>query len=396
MGDRFEKIRICRVISRLNIGGPGQQCIHLSARLNGERFETVLISGQEEITEGNLRDLASGRGVTPVYIPELGRRVRIGADLIALGKLRRLFRRFRPHIVHTHTAKAGTLGRLAAWLSGVPVTVHTFHGHVFQGYFPAPLSHLFVGIERTLARWTSRIVALTEGQRRELLALGIGDPDRTVAIPPGLELAPFLRCEEQRGHLRRDMALPPDALLVGIVGRLVPIKGHRTFLRAARLVAAALPSASFLVVGDGELRPQLEADASNLGLQDRVRFLGWCHDLPRIYADLDCLALSSQNEGVPVCLLEAMAAGVPVVATSVGGVPDLVMQGVTGSLVPPEDPQELAEAILNILRDSTRARQMSAAARRHVYPRYDMGSLLTATEKLYEELITPLQEGGKR
>ncbi|MFQ5658141.1 MAG: GT4 family glycosyltransferase PelF [Candidatus Methylomirabilales bacterium] len=396
MGDRFEKIRICRVISRLNVGGPGQQCILLSAGLNGERFETVLISGQEEATEGHLRDLASGRGVTPVDIPELGRRVRIGADLIALSKLRRLFRRLRPHIVHTHASKAGTLGRLAAWLSGVPVTVHTFHGHVFQGYFPTPLSQLFVRIERTLARGTSRIVALSDGQRRELLALGIGDPDRIIAIPPGLELAPFLTCEAQRGHLRRDLALPQDAPLVGIVGRLVPIKGHGTFLRAARLVAAALPSAFFLVVGDGELRPHLEADVSSLGLQDRVRFLGWCRDLPRIYADLDCLALTSQNEGVPVCLLEAMAAGVPVVATSVGGVPDLVMPGTTGFLIPPEDPQELSEAILNILRDSTRARQMSAAARRHVYPRYDAGSLLTATEKLYEELVTSLQEGGKR
>ncbi|MFQ5880874.1 MAG: GT4 family glycosyltransferase PelF [Candidatus Methylomirabilales bacterium] len=396
MIDRFEKIRICRVITRLNIGGPGQQCILLTAGLNRERFETLLISGQETDAEGSLRGLAAQRGVEPSFIQELGRPVQIGADLVALGKLCRLFRKIRPRIVHTHTAKAGTLGRIAAWLTGVPATVHTFHGHVFQGYFSPAMARLFLGIERNLARRTSRIVALSEGQRQELLALGIGNPDRTMVIPPGLELAPFLHCQEERGQLRRELKLPPDAPLVGIVSRLVPIKGHRTFLRAARLVVAALPSAHFLVVGDGKLRPELEADARTLGLQEQVRFLGWRLDLSRIYADLDCLALSSRNEGVPVCLLEAMTAGVPVVATAVGGVPDLVIPGVTGLLVQPEDPQDLAAAILNILRNPALARRMTVAARHRVYPRYDLGSLLTATEKLYEELLAaPAGEVGR-
>ncbi len=396
MGDGFQKIRICRVISRLNIGGPGQQCILLSAGLNGGRFETLLISGQEMATEGDLRDLAARRGVSPLYVPELGRRVRIEADLIALGKLCRLFRRVRPHIVHTHTSKTGTLGRIAAWLTGIPATVHTFHGHVFRGYFPPSLSRLFVRVERTLARRTSRLVALSEGQRQDLLALGIGKPHQTVMIPPGVELAPFLKCQRKPGELRRDLGLALDAPLVGIVGRLVPIKGHRIFLRAARLMTAALPSASFLVVGDGEMRSELEAEASSLGLQGRVRFLGWRRDLPRIYADLDCLVLSSRNEGVPVCILEAMAAGIPVVATAVGGVPDLVVPGVTGLLVRPEDPQELAQAVVSLFGNTARAQRMAAAGRRHVFPRYDVGSLLTATEKLYEELVSARPEGGQR
>ncbi|MFN3477083.1 MAG: glycosyltransferase, partial [Candidatus Methylomirabilales bacterium] len=331
-------IRICRVITRLNIGGPAQHVILLSAGLPQEAFDTLLVVGKEEEGEGNMLDFARAKEIQPFFIPELQREIRPLHDFVAFVKLYRLFQQWRPHLVHTHTAKAGALGRLAARAAGVPVVVHTFHGHIFDGYFPPWKGRLFLAIERLLAKLTTRIIALSEGQRRELLQLKIGGEAQLAILPLGLELDPFLTAPAKNGQLRRELGLPGERL-IGIVGRLVPIKGHETFLQAARSVAERLPSCRFLVVGDGPERLKLQGMAATLGLASRVLFLGWRRDLDRIYADLDLLVLSSSNEGTPVSLLEAMAAGVPVVATQVGGVRDLITHPETGLLVPPGDAQ---------------------------------------------------------
>jgi glycosyltransferase involved in cell wall biosynthesis len=299
----------------------------------------------------------------------------------------RLMREYRPHIVHTHTAKAGTLGRVAARLARVPVVVHTYHGHVFHGYFSPAKTRFFLAVERWLARGTDRLLTVSENVRQELLNLGIGTSERLRVMPLGLDLDRFLSCEGSQGQLRAELGIDPQALLVGIVARLVPIKRHECFLQAAAEVAQKHSGCQFLVVGDGERRVELEHLVRRLALDGRVRFLGWRQDLERIYADLDLVVLTSANEGSPVSLIEAMAAGKPVVATRVGGVPDLVEDGVTGLLVPPEAPAALAEAIEALLTDSERRRAFGQAGRERVYPAFSAKRLVGDIDQLYTELI---------
>src|SRR5262249_28188287 len=299
-------IRVARVIARLNIGGPAQHVIHLTARPPRDRFESVLLAGAETPAEGNMRDLAARWGVRPVAVPGLGRRLSPVDDARSLVFLVRFFRRFRPHVVHTHTAKAGAIGRLAARVTAVPVVVHTYHGHVLHGYFSRPTTTAFVGIERLLARSTTRLLTVSESVKRELESHGIGARGQIVAMPLGLDLAPFLE-PSGSGELRRELGLDGGRPLIGLVARLVPIKRHEDFIGACALVSARVGDAVFLVIGDGERRVELEALVRRRGLTERVRFLGWRRDLHRIYPDLDVVALTSANEGSPVSLIEAMA-----------------------------------------------------------------------------------------
>jgi len=380
-----------RIIARLNIGGPAIHTILLTAGLNDQRFESTLVTGVEGRYEGNMLDLAAAKGVKPIIIPQLRRNVDPIGGLVTLFKLYRLMRRQKPHIVHTHTATAGLLGRLAARLAGVPVIVHTFHGHVLRGYFGPILSEGLVWMERFLARLSDRIVTVSEGQRRELAGYGVAPLEKITVVPLGFELESLLACESHRGELRRELGLADDNKLVGIVARLVPIKNHRLFLQAAQVVAEAVPQARFLVVGDGELREELEAYACDLGLDGKILFTGWRRDLARLYADLDVVALTSINEGTPVSLIEALAAGVPVVATAVGGVPDVVVEGETGYLVEAGDVEGMAEAIIELLRNPKKAREMGMAGRKAVYPKFSAQTLIANVEGLYAQL---LRNGG--
>ena len=382
------RIRVLRVIARLNIGGPAIHATLLTERLDPARYESRLVSGREAFQEGNYLDLY-GRSLSGLtVIPELGREVQGWSDLKAFIQLLRLMREFRPHIVHTHTAKAGTLGRLAARLARVPVVVHTYHGHVFHGYFSPAKTRLFLAIERWLARHTDRLLTVSENVCRELLDLGVGSPERLIVIPLGLDLDRFLRCEEMRGQLRAELKVSPETLLVGVVARLVPIKRHECFLAAAAKVVQRYPGCHFLLIGDGERRQELETLVRQLQLGGRVRFLGWRNDLERIYADLDLVVLTSANEGLPVSLIEGMAAGRPVVATRVGGVPNLVEDGVMGCLVPPGDPEPLAEAMTTLLADPQRCAQMGRAGQARVYPAFSARRLLEDIDRLYTRLLS--------
>jgi glycosyltransferase involved in cell wall biosynthesis len=381
------RIRVIRVIARLNIGGPAIHAILLTAGLDPARFESTLVTGVEAAYEGNMLDLAARKGVHPLIIPQLGRKISPLKDWETLIKLYRLFRDRRPHIVHTHTAKAGTVGRLAARLARVPVVVHTFHGHVFHDYFGPLRTRVFIGIERFLASLSDRIVTVSEGQRRELAAYGVASLDKIAVVPLGFELDALLNCASLRGQLRQELGIPEGMALVGIVARLTAIKNHRLFLDAARLIVQAGREAMFLVVGDGELRAELEAYVAELGLAGRVIFTRWRRDLPRIYADLDVVALSSLNEGTPVSLIEAMAAAKPVVATRVGGVADVVLDKKSGYLVQSENAEGLARGILDLLRAPDRAREMGLAGRAAVHPKYASETLLANMERLYLELL---------
>lgn len=378
-------IRVVRIIARLNIGGPAIHATLLHERLDRRRFQSTLVTGTEAPGEGNYLEL-HGRTADLEVIPALGREIQPLRDLQTLWRLVSLMRRVKPHVVHTHTAKAGAVGRAAALLAGVPVVVHTYHGHVLRGYFSPAKSAVYRAIERGLAHHTDRLLAVTTRVRDELLALGVGEAAQYRAVPLGFDLAPLLVADQRRGELRAELGLG-DAPLVGIVARLVPIKAHEVFLAAAVRVRQQRPSAQFLIVGDGELRTSLEEQSAALGLTDAVRFLGWRADIDRLYADLDVVALTSRNEGSPVALIEAMAAGVPVVSTDVGGVADLVEHGVSGLLAPMDDAAGIAGHILTLLGDPAMRHAMGVHGRTKVADTYDAGRLVTDIETLYEDLV---------
>lgn len=384
-----QRIKILRIIGRLNVGGPAFHAINLTSRLHPDRFQTILAAGTEHPAEGSLRDLAASRGIELLTVPSMVSEANVGRrDLAAIRQLYGVIRRERPHIVHTHLAKAGFVGRVAARLARVPIIVHTFHGHVLHGYFNRTTSGLLRTMERTMAGITDCLVAVSHQVRRELLEYRIAPPAKLTVIPLGLELDRFRDGQEHRGMFRTELGIAGDAPLIGIVGRIVPIKNHRLFLDAAARVGGGAPGARFVVVGDGVLRAETEAYARELGIANRVVFTGWRHDLPRVFADLDAVVVSSDNEGTPLSAIEAMAAGRPVVATNVGGLHDLIVDGETGRLVPPRDVQALSTAILDVLRDERHAASMGERARAGARERFGVERLVADIEKLYEHLLS--------
>lgn len=385
----MSRIRVARIITRLNIGGPSIQAMLLTQRLDASRYESLLVSGVAAPEEGDMTMLRPLDGVSPLTLPELGRAISPVPDLAALVRLVRLLGRFRPHIVHTHMAKAGLIGRVAARLAGVPVVVHTFHGNVLRGYFGSARSRLFLQLERGLACASTRVIAISARQAQEIVDLGIAPRDRIAEIPLGLDLAPFLSAPH--GRFRAELGITAEVPLVGIVARLVPIKAIDVFLAAAALVRARVPEATFAVVGDGELRGELVARARALGLDPHVRFLGWRADLPSIYRDLDVLALTSRNEGTPVSVIEALASECAVVATAVGGVPDLIEDGATGLLAREGDPAGIADRIVELLSDPDRRLMLGRHGRGSVFPKHDSATLLARIDALYSALTERLR-----
>ena len=375
--------RIVRVITRLNVGGPARQAVLLTDVLRPLGYETELVWGSEEAEEGRIEIPV---GVPNTHLPDLRRALHPAHDPKALRALARLLTARRPQVVHTHMAKAGALGRVAAWRSKVPVVVHTFHGHVLEGYFSRPVSAAYVAAERSLARISHALIAVSPAVRDELLSLGIGRPSQWRVIPVGLDLGDLLEADGDPVAGRRALRLPEDEPVVGIVGRLVPVKDHATFLEAAARILRERPDVTFVVAGDGELRTSLEARARR-ELGDRCRFLGWVKDLRSLYGAIDVAVLTSRNEGTPVALIEAAAASTPVVATRVGGVADVVVDGRTGHLCPPGDPTAVATAVLKLLGDPTQAHHMGAAARETVRERFTIERLANDLADLYGELL---------
>lgn len=371
------QVGVVRLITRLAVGGPGRQALLLTRALAPE-YETTLGAGAPPPDEGELSD----PGVTVHRLP-LVRPISPAVDLRALWHVRRMLARRRPAILHTHGAKAGVVGRVAALtLRRGPRTVHTYHGHVLRGYFGRRTERAFTEVERRLATRTDVLVAVSAEVRDELLELGVGRPEQYRVIPVGPDLGPFLAIDGSTGVLRRQLGLEPHIPLVGAIGRLVPIKDNATLVAAAQ----RLPGVHFAVIGDGELRGALEEQARALGVADRVHFTGWASDLPAAVADLDAVVLTSRNEGTPVALIEAAAAGVPAVATDVGGVRSVVQDGVTGLLVAPGNPGAVAAAIERLVADPGAARRMGAAGRAAVPARFGQQRLLDDVRALYLEL----------
>jgi len=371
------------IIARLNVGGPAIHVALLGEAFKARGDEYTLISGMIDPGEGDMAYYSIERGVQPLFLAELGRSLNPLNDVVTIWKLYRMLRRIKPDVVHTHTAKAGFVGRIAAWLARVPVIVHTFHGHVFHGYFSPAKTQLFLFLERFTARLSDTIITITPHLRDELAdTYHITRKDHITVVPYGLDLSPFAAMPRKNGGFRQAWDIPADALLVGIVGRFVPIKNHTLFLEAAAIIHHEIPEVRFALVGDGELREAIEAHIESLELHDVVTITGWQRDMPPIYADLDVLVISSNNEGTPFTLIEAMATGCPVVSTDVGGVADLLDNGRLGALVPPNNPQALADAILQVLRNPPDSAQTKALTLEH----YSVARLVDDLDKLYRNL----------
>jgi len=375
--DRGGPPRVLRLITRLNVGGPARQALLLSRHLPPD-FPTTLAAGTPTAAEGELTDDQVEVRRVPLVRP-----LRPDVDARAVVAVRRLLRETGARLVHTHMAKAGTVGRSAAWsVHPRPRTVHTFHGHVLDGYFSPAVRRTFIEIERRLARGTDVLIAISDEIRDELLDLRIGRPDQYRVIPLGFDLAPFFTVDGQRGHLRRRLNLGPDVPLVVALGRLVPIKDHVTLFEAM----ARVPDAHLAVVGDGELRASLEARVARMRLGDRIHFTGWMTDVASVLSDVDVVALTSRNEGTPVSLIEAAACGRASVATKVGGVGMVVEDGVNGYLTRPGDAVGFAAAVERLLAEPETRRGMGLAGRERVRQRFSQERLLSDIRALYTDL----------
>ncbi len=370
-------LRVLHPITRLTLGGSSENTIASCVTLNRAGYDCILATSFRESDASSLAD-ARRRGCRVVDIPAMGREVAPVADLTALAQLVRLIRRERPAIVHTHTSKAGFIGRLAAVIARVPAVIHQPHGHIFYGYYSPRRTAVFTALERQAARWTDRIITLTDRGAAEHLARGIGRAEQYVAVPSGVPIAELRASAPAPGEARARLGLQPHAFVVVGLGRLVPIKGFDLLVRALPAVAAQLPSARVLLVGDGAERGHLAAIAASLGVAERLRMTGETTDVAAYLSAADVVAVPSRNEGMGRVIVEAMALGLPVVATAVGGIPDVVTDGECGRLVGPEDVDALAVALVELGRDPALRRKLGEAAAR----RAEAFSTAVAGEKL--------------
>jgi glycosyltransferase involved in cell wall biosynthesis len=356
-------LRVLHAITRLTLGGSSENTIASCVALDRAGYGCTLAASFRESDASSLVD-ARRRGCRVVDLPALGREVAPLADVAALVQILRLIRRERPAIVHTHTSKAGFIGRLAAAIARVPAVIHQPHGHLFYGYYGPRRTAVFTALERQAARWTDRIITLTDRGATEHVARGIGRADQYVAVPSGVPTAELRATAPARTEARARLGLEPDAFVVVGLGRLIPIKGFDLLVRALPAVVARIPSARVLLVGDGAERRHLEALAAALGVTERLRLTGELMDVTTPLAAADVLAVPSRNEGMGRVIVEGMAIGIPVVATAVGGIPDVVTDGECGRLVEPDDVDALAAALIELGRDDALRRKLGEAGER--------------------------------
>jgi len=390
-------VRVLRVIARLNVGGPALHVTYLARGLAERGYETTLVAGDVARGEESMAFVAQSAGVDVVRLPGLSRELAPVHDAVATWRLARIIRRLRPDVVHTHTAKAGAIGRVAALLSGRrPVVVHTFHGHVLRGYFGHAGTLLFRAIETALARVTDRLVAVSPEVRDELVALHVAPRDRFSVIRLGIELEPRVAFDGDVAEVRRRHGIPAEKFVVGWFGRMTAVKRTEDLLTMLAGLRERGVDALLLLVGDGDDRARLEQRAHDLGLARSCLFLGYQQDVAPWYAVCDAVVLTSASEGTPVTIIEALAAGRAVVATRVGGVPDVVDEGETGFLVRPGDTHAIAERLEILARDPKRRAAMGRAGRERVLRRYAVERLVDDVDALYRELLSTTSATSRR
>jgi len=390
--------KVLRIINRLNLGGPAFNAAYLSKFLEPE-FETLLLSGMKDDTEESSEYIVKNLDLHPVYLPDMYRELHPFRDYKSYYKLRKIIEEFKPDIVHTHAAKSGSLGRLAAFHSGVPVVIHTFHGHIFHSYFNAAKTRFFLEIERYLAKRTTKIIALSPIQKKELCEIyRIAPADKFEIIPLGFDLLKFEQEQEsKRKKFRAQFNISEDEIAIGIIGRLVPIKNHSLFLKAIKLVSLKTSKKiRAFIVGDGEERDAIEQKAASIGLafnkhnpkeKNILTFTSWIREIDVCCAGMDIIALTSNNEGTPVSLIEAQASGKPIVATNVGGIENIVVKNETALLSAPGDEKSFAENLLLLVEDERLRTKLSESSREYVRNKFSYQRLCHDMTMLYRSLL---------
>ena len=394
----MEKIKVAHVITRFDKGGSAENTFLTVRGLDKKKYEVLLIKGlsQESVigekeaaaVDENLKE-AERNGVRVLTLPFLVRSIAPLNDFSALFNLMKIFWQERPAIVHTHTSKAGILGRWAAFFAKVPVIVHTPHGHVFWGYFNKWKTSVFVFLERLTARITDSIITLTEHEKKDHLRFAIAPETKFTVIHSGVDLSKFSGVTVDAFEMKKKLGISEGTFVVGTVGRLTPVKGQRYLLEAATKVLQQRPDTAFVFLGDGELLTELTEMASSLGIKDHVKFLGWRPDVADVMATFDVFVLPSLNEGMGKVLVEAMAMGKPIIASNVGGIPDLVTHGLNGLLVPPADADAMADAIVTLHGDPSKAKRMAEKGNL-IAAGYSVDAMIQKIDRLYtESMMTP-------
>ncbi len=391
--------KVLRIINRLNLGGPTYNVAFLTKYLEPD-FKTILVSGMIDETEESSEYIARELGLEPIYIPEMYRDINLLQDRSAYKKIKNIIREFKPDIVHTHAAKAGTLGRLAAIKCKVPVILHTFHGHVFHSYFSPFKTRMFLEIERYLASKSTRIIAISERQKKELgLIYKVAPLDKIEVIPLGFNLDSFQENQEEKRKKFRDFYLiDDDEIVVSIIGRLVPVKNHKLFIDAMKIVFEnTKKKVRAFIVGDGEERTNIENYFKNQGLdyvnyptekrKAKFTFTSWRRDIDVVIAGSDIIALCSFNEGTPVSLIEAQAANKPIVTTRVGGITDVVIPEKTALISSKKSVSNFARNLFMIIDDDERRKNMGTSGHDFVANKFSYNRLISDTAELYNKLL---------
>ncbi len=390
--------KVLRIVNRLSVGGPTYNVSYLTKYLEDE-YETLLVSGAPEKTEIKSNFIYEKIGVKPLFVNSIKRSILVPwYDIIAYFQLRKIIRRFKPDIVHTHASKAGLLGRLVAHHCRVPVILHTYHGNYFKGYFNKYLTAFLYNLEKYLCRISSAAVAISP-QQYDDLADKLLPREKLYLVPLGFDLSRFSGdTSAMRASFREEFNLTDGTLAIGMVGRLVPIKNHALFLDGfSQLLKETTKKVRAIIVGDGELREALEQQCRDLGLtyttqndtvHDRpVVFASWRTDIERINAGLDISVLTSHNEGTPVSIIEAQASGCPVVVSRVGGVEFVISEGESGFIFEPGDVAGFTEKLVRVVEDDDLRRHMSAVARDKVSQQFSVHRLVRDVKAMYSELL---------
>ena len=389
--------KVLRIINRLNIGGPTYNAAYLSKYLSDD-FETLLVAGEKDETEDSSQFILHELGLKPIIIPEMKREINFKNDRIAYQKIKEIIADFKPDIVHTHASKAGAIGRLAAYKMKVPVILHTFHGHVFHSYFGKVKTTIYKTIERKLARKSTKIIAISAIQKKELAKIHkIAKPNKIKVIPLGFDLNKFKENQkDKRNSFRQKWLIEDNEIAIGIIGRLVPIKNHHFFLNVVKNISELTTrKVRFIIIGDGELRGELEDYCKQLKIdfstenntrKDLLTFTSWITDIDVALAGLDIVALTSKNEGTPVSLIEAQAARIPIVSVNVGGIENIVIPNETALLSNINDEQLFTKNMLSLIEDDIKRIAFSQKGT-HVFKSFHYDRLVCDMEKLYCQLL---------
>ncbi len=389
--------KVLRIINRLNLGGPTFNVANLTKFMAPE-FETLLVSGMRDDSEESSEHIIEDLGIEPLYIEEMYRELSPLKDYKSYQRIRKIIADFKPDIVHTHAAKSGAVGRLAALHAGVPIILHTFHGHVFHSYFGAAKTRVFLEIERYLGKRSSAIITLSEIQKRELVDdFKIASEDKFHIVPLGFNLSKFTENQaEKRAAFRAEWNISDDEVAIGIVGRLVPVKNHPLFFKAIKKVSEQTgKKIRAFIIGDGEDRITLEQLAKELGLtfsaeknsSTILTFTSWRKDIDVTNAGMDIIALTSLNEGTPVSLIEAQASGKPIVSTNVGGIANVVQEGKTALLSPSGDVDSFATNLLKLVEDKDLRKSLSGHGIEYVLESFSHLRLAKDMAELYRKLL---------